>query len=163
MANQHRKLPEKQNTDLNIELQDKFDSKETKMKKFADQKLDKPDKAQKKKHQSVPASPTEKKQQKQLLVNLASMHKPINDKTKKGVKIKNNMLHQRVASMHELRTNSMNDEEYKDLDNEKQKMQKLHEYLANFYRPRHIQKNVITKYAFATRVGFVPMNPHKVN
>lgn len=27
----------------------------------------------------------------------------------------------------------------------------------------YIPKNVVTKYAFATRVGYIPMNPHKVN
>ena len=26
-----------------------------------------------------------------------------------------------------------------------------------------IERNVITKYAFATRVGFIPNNPNKVN
>ena len=30
-------------------------------------------------------------------------------------------------------------------------------------RARYIQRNIITKYAFATRVGFVPSNPNKVN
>ena len=29
--------------------------------------------------------------------------------------------------------------------------------------PLYIKRNVVTKYAFATRVGFVPNNPHKVN
>ena len=27
----------------------------------------------------------------------------------------------------------------------------------------YIKRNVVTKYAFATRVGFVPNNPYKVN
>lgn len=27
----------------------------------------------------------------------------------------------------------------------------------------YIPKNVVTKYAFATRVGYIPMNPNKVN
>lgn len=27
----------------------------------------------------------------------------------------------------------------------------------------YIPKNVVTKYAFATRVGYIPMNPSKVN
>jgi len=26
-----------------------------------------------------------------------------------------------------------------------------------------VSKNVVTKYAFATRVGYIPMNPNKVN
>lgn len=30
-------------------------------------------------------------------------------------------------------------------------------------RPQLIERNVITKYAFATRVGFIPNNPNKVN
>ena len=29
--------------------------------------------------------------------------------------------------------------------------------------PLYIKRNVVTKYAFATRVGFVPNNPYKVN
>lgn len=29
--------------------------------------------------------------------------------------------------------------------------------------PMFIERNVITKYAFATRVGFIPNNPNKVN
>jgi hypothetical protein len=29
--------------------------------------------------------------------------------------------------------------------------------------PKDIEKNVITKYAFATRVGYIPNNPNKVN
>jgi serine/threonine protein phosphatase PrpC len=29
--------------------------------------------------------------------------------------------------------------------------------------PKLIERNVITKYAFATRVGFIPNNPGKVN
>ena len=29
--------------------------------------------------------------------------------------------------------------------------------------PLYIKRNVVTKYAFATRVGFVPNNPRKVN
>jgi len=29
--------------------------------------------------------------------------------------------------------------------------------------PKLIERNVITKYAFATRVGFIPNNPSKVN
>ena len=33
------------------------------------------------------------------------------------------------------------------------------EEVMNFY----IRKNTVTKYAFATRVGFIPMNPGKVN
>ena len=36
-------------------------------------------------------------------------------------------------------------------------------YLKNYYKKRTIQRNVITKYAFATRVGFIPNNPSKVN
>ena len=36
-------------------------------------------------------------------------------------------------------------------------------YLKKFFRKRYIPKNVITKYAFATRVGFIPNNPGKVN
>jgi serine/threonine protein phosphatase PrpC len=31
------------------------------------------------------------------------------------------------------------------------------------FEPRYIQRNVITKYAFATRVGFIPGNTGKVN
>jgi len=27
----------------------------------------------------------------------------------------------------------------------------------------YVSKNVVTKYAFATRVGYIPMNPNKVN
>jgi serine/threonine protein phosphatase PrpC len=27
----------------------------------------------------------------------------------------------------------------------------------------YIKKNTVTKYAFATRVGYIPMNPSKVN
>ena len=27
----------------------------------------------------------------------------------------------------------------------------------------YIRKNTVTKYAFATRVGYIPMNPGKVN
>lgn len=30
-------------------------------------------------------------------------------------------------------------------------------------KPQLIERNVITKYAFATRVGFIPNNPNKVN
>lgn len=30
-------------------------------------------------------------------------------------------------------------------------------------KPILIERNVITKYAFATRVGFIPNNPNKVN
>ena len=33
------------------------------------------------------------------------------------------------------------------------------EEIMNFY----IRKNTVTKYAFATRVGYIPMNPGKVN
>ena len=29
--------------------------------------------------------------------------------------------------------------------------------------PLYIKRNVVTKYAFATRVGFIPNNPDKVN
>jgi len=31
------------------------------------------------------------------------------------------------------------------------------------FKPQLIERNVITKYAFATRVGFIPNNPNKVN
>lgn len=30
-------------------------------------------------------------------------------------------------------------------------------------KPQLIERNVITKYAFATRVGYIPNNPNKVN
>jgi serine/threonine protein phosphatase PrpC len=30
-------------------------------------------------------------------------------------------------------------------------------------QPKFIERNVITKYAFATRVGFIPNNPNKIN
>jgi hypothetical protein len=30
-------------------------------------------------------------------------------------------------------------------------------------KPQLVERNVITKYAFATRVGFIPNNPNKVN
>ena len=30
-------------------------------------------------------------------------------------------------------------------------------------QPLYIKRNVVTKYAFATRVGYVPNNPYKVN
>ena len=29
--------------------------------------------------------------------------------------------------------------------------------------PKLIERNVITKYAFATRVGYIPNNPGKIN
>jgi hypothetical protein len=32
-----------------------------------------------------------------------------------------------------------------------------------YHQPMLIERNVITKYAFATRVGFIPNNPNKVN
>ncbi len=34
---------------------------------------------------------------------------------------------------------------------------------ADAMKPQLIERNVITKYAFATRVGFIPNNPNKVN
>ena len=42
-------------------------------------------------------------------------------------------------------------------------MKDYESYLKVFYRKRYIKKNVITKYAFATRVGYIPNNPNKVN
>ena len=30
-------------------------------------------------------------------------------------------------------------------------------------KPQYLQRNVITKYAFATRVGYIPNNPNKIN
>lgn len=32
-----------------------------------------------------------------------------------------------------------------------------------YHQPQLIERNVITKYAFATRVGYIPNNPNKVN
>ena len=46
---------------------------------------------------------------------------------------------------------------------ESKEQKQLEEYLKAFYHTRYIQRNVITKYAFATRVGYVPNNPSKVN
>ena len=84
----------------------------------------------------MPSSPKNN----QLYMDLASIEKPIKQQRPRGVSI--------------------------DESSEKERRSELKDYqncLSQYYRKRYIKKNVITKYAFATRVGVIPNNPAKMN
>ena len=53
--------------------------------------------------------------------------------------------------------------EYTNQSSREEQQHEYENYLKIFYRKRYIPRNVITKYAFATRVGYIPNNANKVN
>ena len=93
---------------------------------------------------TMPSSPKIEQQKQKMYVDLSSIEKPIN---------KNLSQPYRPPSDLEKPNSEQRKSDLKDYEN----------YLKVFYRRRYIKKNVITKYAFATRVGYIPSNAGKVN